>query len=182
MSFCNDRNNSGNAGAVQSAEMVNEINLSEKIEAPNTVPYPIAFGKSAARLNLTKGSYQIKGEIEANNAEPITIFDRELIVTGSDGTPKRIYIHRLHIAPAEIVINDEERGEISGAKFNMSFTVIDNPIPIAGIVYGLGAIGTLVSGYFFVDRVDKFTSSTTGGLITLALAGVSAYIAFKNYK
>lgn len=119
---------------------------------------------------LKRGAYIVRGFMDPKNSDG-SFQQNEIITVPIDGERKRVYIHKVDISAAEWI------GEKKLSKFTIVITVIDNPVPIVPIVYGVSAMGTLVAGWFFVDKVEEFTETSTGSIITLGAAAALTLIA-----
>lgn len=132
-----------------------------------TIPEPkgavatIATGiDKSSRMNLSRGSYIIRGYVE--NMEVASLIENEMRAIPVDGEFKRVFFHKIDVQPPEM-----KNGKI-GSKFTQVITVIDNPIPLVPVVWAAAAVSSLTAGWFFVDKVETFTESSTGKFLSVA--------------
>lgn len=122
-------------------------------------------------MQLERGQYRITARVPWHS--DVAIHDRELPVgIAADGEFKRIYAYKLSAVP----IDETAPGGEPLAQITIVAHVVDNPIPIAPIIWGVvyraapwiaGSIG----GWFVIDKVERFsTQSLTGALLTSAAA------------
>lgn len=167
---CDNKKGSGNAAAEFSQG--NQIELA-KIQEPTGFTSVILDNPYAAsEALLRRGGYVIRGVMEAGSASG-TFIQNRLITVPIDGEQKRVFLHKIDISEPEMI-----QGRKS-SRLTLVVTVIDNPVPVVPIVYGVSAIGTLVAGWFFVDKVEQFTETGTGQVLSIgaaALLGLGAAI------
>jgi hypothetical protein len=116
----------------------------------------------AAKMQLMRGSYKISGFME--NVGDSHLIEDEVRAIPVGDEYKRVYFHKVDVQPSEI------RGEREGSRFTQVVTVLDNPLPLAPLVWAGSAVATLGSGWFFVDKVESFTETGTGQFLTIAAA------------
>lgn len=163
---------SGPAGAgvpgveFQSSELVQN----ESFDFGNTLKFPLLGDPQ--KKELTKGVYEITGYVRAGNSEPVSKSDfvREFEVQGEN---KKVRFKRVSISTPEMIQGEEL------SKLKMVFSIDQNPIPIALIIWGaVGATGLTTAGYF-INSVNRFTESSFNQFLTIAGIAVTAYFALK---
>lgn len=116
----------------------------------------------AIKTALQRGQHKVSAVISyEGNAQT---FDNVLKKIDVDGEFKRVYFHKVDIRPV-----DSQK-----AMLTTVFHVLDNPLPLVPIVWGASIVAGATAGYFFVDKVESF-SSTIGGKISIVIAGIVAY-------
>lgn len=87
---------------------------------------------------------------------------------------KRIYIYSISQRAVKPV-NGEETLEITAV-----FSVLDNPIWIVPALYALtAAIGT-IGGWFLIDKVESFSGTTVGAILTFLVVALTGFVLFKS--
>lgn len=172
MAICGKKN-SGSAGEVNPVQQQIDIQSAaagENYDFGNTISFPL-FGNNQAK-RLSKGVYQIKAFVDAGNKDPVSKSDfiREFEV---DGEVKKVRFKRVSISAPENVDGKQL------SKLNAVFSIDENPIPIAFLIWGaVGATGLTAGGYF-VNQVNRFTESSFNQFLTIAGIGLTAYFALK---
>lgn len=125
-------------------------------------------------MTLKRGQYRIQGRINVKQVpDPEKMLMRNVEVPLLiDNEYKRVAFHKIDIQPPK-----EVDGEMM-ASYTMVFTVVDNPIPLAPIIWGAASTISLVSGYFFVDKVESFTKTGTGSLVLIGLSAAALLLAW----
>lgn len=144
-----------------------------KITSPGNAPivpdniFTLAEPKTPEQvkaITLKRGSHKIRGYLP--NIKTAALYENKQIALPIDGEFKRIFVHKLDVQPPEM---NEEAGEMV-SRFTADITILDNPLPLVPIFWGLAGIGTFGSGWFFVDKVESFTETGTGKVITILAA------------
>jgi hypothetical protein len=180
MGSCSPCNGSGTGGAAGTGQSVNaafDISIGgTPLPEPGGIIDAVYSGAEAATLGtLVKGSYKLTGRIANAARVPVLITNKTITVPADSGRQlKRVYIHKLSIERAQVIDG------APGSGFEAIVTVLDNPLPVAAIVYGLSAVATLTAGWFFVDKVDRFTNTTSGSIITIAAAVAGLWLIFSK--
>ncbi len=128
----------------------------------------LASPESARAAQLTRGLYRVEADLvnyQGGEHYEEGREDRVLV----DGEYKRVTYEKISVVPT---------GE-GRARVVVIVAVHDNPIWLApllwGAVVGVGAVG----GYFLVDKVQEFTESPTGIIITVAASVLTIALAWK---
>jgi hypothetical protein len=136
----------------------------------------LAIGSDASSVVLLKrGSYRIQGEMENYDLAKLEI--NKSIAIPVDGEFKRIFIHKLDVQKPTKGADGSQK-----SRFTAVITVIDNPVPIIPIIYGVSIIGSLTAGWFFVDKVQKFGDTFTGRTITFLTVVVLLFGVYKFFR
>lgn len=87
---------------------------------------------------------------------------------------KRVYFYKVDVKPKG---TDPDTGE-QVATVTAVFRVLDNPLPLVPIAWGLTAAIGSASGWFFLDKVEKVTTNPFALLPILGvLATITVYLA-----
>ena len=126
----------------------------------------LAEGEEAEGENiaLLAGQYRITGYVdEVLERGQVTNVQKSVLW---DGEYKRVHYHKVDIIPEP----DNNRTRITSV-----IEILDNPLPLVPIIWGLSAVATGVAGYFFVDKVQEFTTTGLNPLL-LTLGTVATLI------
>lgn len=129
--------------------------------------------EAAETMGLKRGTYKVFSEIEFKGQRPVFVQNQEKAIP-VDGELKRVFFHKVEIKNIRPL--DEFRNK---ADLITEFTIIDNIIPLAPVIWGASIIGSGVAGYFFVDKVQEFTETTTGSFITVAASVLGIIVGIK---
>jgi len=144
----------------------NEIKVTTPAAAP-AVPdniFTVASPKTedeVKAVTLKRGSHKIRGFFP--NIQTAALYENKQIALPLDGEYKRVFVHKLDVQPPEY---SEEYGEMI-SRFTADITILDNPLPLIPIFWGIAGIGSFTAGWFFVDKVETFTSTGTGKVVTI---------------
>lgn len=122
--------------------------------------FPFALTtKSANEKPLKRGVYELEGYFENENGTAQTIKNEEIEVP-YQGEKKRVFIDKMQVFKPETVDGKQL------SKWKAIIEIKDNPLPIPFIVYSLGTVASLGTGFFFVDKLQKFTTSGIGAILS----------------
>lgn len=185
MKKCNKKSGSqpadaGQAQADQVLQMLKQNQLpTEQISDTELLA---SSHQQAKQLNLKRGQYRITGWVAANEYQSYEQFKRDLTKLIPQGAEKkRVHFHKIDVGERQEIKKDGD--DYLAHPYTLVFTVVDNPIPVVPIIWGASIIGSATAGWFFVDKVEAFTETSSGKLITVAasLATIAGlYLAFKN--
>jgi hypothetical protein len=138
--------------------------------------FPITITKDQAqRKKLKPGFYEIHGRIEGSEAGQIR--DENFIVdVPVDGIEYPVKV--LEFETSENYEYDGFQGVDYKAVIDVNETPVNSAVPVVPIIWGASAIGSLVAGSVFVDRVDKFVTSGAGFVVSLASLAILGYSVF----
>lgn len=136
------------------------------------IPF-LSKGEKLAAKKLTSGTYEINAAVDAGNKQPISKDDFKIEIP-VNGELKRVDVSRMQISA--------EKGEPGSKKsiLKMTFKIVDNPIPIAFIIYGVLSTAGLSAGSYFVNSLNKFTGSLVGQVAALAAIAAAGYTIIKK--
>lgn len=145
---------------------------------PENVSDPVTISEDPEtnkNILLSRGQYRARGRFQVSgrpDPEKMLQSNIELPIQ-YQGEYKRVVLHKIDIQPAR---HDPALGE-NFSDYTIVFTVVDNPLPLVPIVWGVAGVATLTSGYFFVDKVESFTETGTGSLLMLGLTAAALFLA-----
>lgn len=169
---CTEKNNAPQ----KSAEKVFQMRTDQPVimEPTGGLKTIVSGADAALSAALGRGAYIIRATVQNNTGSPAFVENREYLIPVS-GEQKRIFFHKVDIsAPVEI------EGEMVSQMVAV-VTVIDNPLPLLPIVWAASIIGSLTAGWFFVDKVERFTTSAAGQVLTFAAVGIAALVAYRAF-
>lgn len=113
-------------------------------------------------IKLSKGTYTLTlGLNEPSKIKKTTEKNLQLII---DGEIKNIRIN-------------SQKYELRTGKYIVNFTILQNPIILSVVIYGIVASGVFGTGAWFFSEINK-----TGSYLTLALIGIGIFVVMKYSK
>lgn len=164
MSSCGNSGKSDDLNNSQSSKSAG-LNLSDGFFFPFALTT-----KSANEKPLKRGVYELEGYFENENGTAQTIKNEEITVP-FEGEEKRVFVDKMQVFKPETVDGKKL------SKFKAIIEIKDNPLPIPFIVYSLGTVASLGTGFFFVDKLQKFTTTGIGAI----LSGIVAIFAIWKF-
>lgn len=164
-----------NSGALQVALTVPREVINDPVEvaaSPNANAYLLKRGQFRLTFRVPEPDAALLPCARASAKLPF-LRNVEAEALTPEGK-KRIYVYSISQRPVDPV-HGEETLEITAV-----FTVLDNPIWIVPALYALtAAIGT-IGGWFLIDKVESFSGTTVGAVLTLLVIALTGFVLFKS--
>lgn len=150
----------------------------------STVPAEVTDGRrlvsddpeTAAELRLERGQYRVTALVPYDAEQSIHV--REVMkALELDGEFKRVYFYKVNLVPT----GEEHEGQPLG-RLTAVFHVIDNPIWLVPALYAATAAVSVVGGWFLVDKVETFSKTGIGTILTAAAAAGTLLLLWGRYK
>lgn len=130
--------------------------------------------EKAQRLVLPRGQYRLSWRQPYDGpAQHLKDLTRAIEV---DREFKRVHIYKLDLVPTDQLHQGEKLAQVTAV-----VRVLDNPLPIVPVVWGLTIVGSALSGWFVLDKVEK-VSGTAGGSALFIAAAVIGLLTFIRKK
>jgi hypothetical protein len=171
------RNNSRPSNVEVERQETNKRNLQSPVLSG--LKYPITFTKKQANeARVNPGAYEITGTIQNRTGEAKRIEDVDVSVP-IDGKEYPVQIVSFDVSEPYEYSGDYQsdyklKAVIPDAPVNSDYP-LNSAFPVGPVVWAGSAVASLGAGWLFVDKLQKFASSGTGTLITLAGVGLAAY-------
>lgn len=153
----------------------------------STVPREVTEGirtittdnERAKVLKLRRGQYRVEARVELEpGAEDFSVYDREIpLAIPLEDEYKFVYVYRISLKPIE---GETHEGRPVG-KLVVVFHVIDNFVWLPAALYAATAGISVIGGWFLIDKVETFSKSGTGAIVTMAAALGTLLLIWKSY-
>lgn len=132
--------------------------------------------EDAKKLLLKRSQYRYKGKMGFKDSEEEVIIEDQVIRVAEDNEYKRMYVHKLNMIPTG------EQDDNGNYIYNVTavFTMIDNPVWLVPALWALTAVGGTVGSWFLVDKIEEFSSTTGGSLVTIGLTVIGLILTYKS--
>ena len=127
-------------------------------------------------MTLQRGQYKVTATVPLRDAsgDAETYVRDQMRAIPTQGEHKRVYVYRLSLVPTWQTTAD---GTALG-RLTAVFHVVDNPLPLVPIIWGFNIVAGSVGSWFVVDKLEGFTSSTGGSIVTTLAAIASVGFAW----
>lgn len=142
-------------------------------------PQLVTADPAAARdLPLRRGQYRITGKMAMKPGfKPVFLQNITRAIRAGDNEAKRVHFYKIEFLPTGEIIDGAQV-----ARFTVVAHIIDNPVWLVPLLWGAAGIGTALGGWMLVDKVESFTETGTGKVLSIAAAMVTILLGIRFFR
>lgn len=140
-------------------------------------PMVIALGAGTSNdYRLKRGQFRVTFRVQRTEETEVLIerVRNQMLYVNTEDGPKRL--HAYYITAGE---GQPADGEETVA-ITATFVLLDNPIWLVPALWAVTSAVGVIGGWFLIDKVETFSSTGIGAIITVAAAAMTAFVLYKT--